>query len=136
MRMRMMIVFLSMMGFVQAQGLIKGTGTKGNRTSVVKSDIQLYNKLKKVVLPSVTLKEASLKSTLDFLRAQSRKHTGKAFNVLYLCKKETRDVLLTIDVEDVPISEVLYYITQMAPVEIMYEEHAILVKDKAKKDKK
>lgn len=95
---------------------------------------KLEKQLQSVILPQVQFREATLGSALDFLKQQVTKLTdGKlAVNfVLQLPEETVKTTQVTLNLTNVPFTEVLRYVGTLTNVTFSYEQYAIAVKPKA-----
>lgn len=88
--------------------------------------------LEKLILPKVNFQEASLPEVLEFLRQKaSQVGEGKvAVSFVMKLDETAKNAKVTLNLQDVPFSEVLRYIGELANVEFSYEPYAIVVKPK------
>ncbi len=95
---------------------------------------KLEKQLQSVTLPQVRFEQATLGSALDFLKQQVSKLTeGKmAVNfVMQVPEATVKTTQVTLNLTNVPFTEVLRYIGTLANVTFSYEQYAIAVKPKA-----
>jgi hypothetical protein len=88
--------------------------------------------LAKVILPKVDLREASLAEALDFLRQKGNQiGEGKvAINFVLQIDEAAKMNKVTLTLQNVPFTEVLRYIGELANVSFVYERFAIAVRPK------
>ena len=107
--------------------LIKSKETKGG------GGAKLEKQLQSVILPQIRFEQATLGSALDFLKQQVSKLTeGKlAVNFVVQLPDETvKTTQVTLNLTNVPFTEVLRYVGTLANVTFSYEQYAIAVKPK------
>ena len=111
-----------------AIGYLKMIQTKQAQAGV--SD-QQQKQLEKLILPKVELREATLGASLDFLRQKAKELSdGKAAVnfVVQVPDEVVKSTPITLSLTNVPFTEVLRYIGNLASVEFVYEKYAIAVK--------
>lgn len=94
----------------------------------------LQKQLEQLIVPKVDFREATLGSVLDVLKQAASKHSdGKiAVNfVVQLPPDQVATRTVTLNLVNVPMSEVLRYLGGLAQVEFAYEKYAILVKPRS-----
>lgn len=94
----------------------------------------LQKQLEQLIIPKVDFREATLGSALDFLKQAATKHSeGKvAVNfVIQLPPEMVASRTVTLNLVNVPMSEVLRYLGGLVQIEFSYEKYAILVKPRA-----
>ncbi len=86
--------------------------------------------LEKLMLPKVDFREASLGSVLDFLKQQAPKNSdGKVVvNFVMQLPEEQKAQTVTLALANVPFSEVLRYLGELAKLDFVYDKYAIVVK--------
>lgn len=86
-----------------------------------------------LTLPKVQFNEASLGDALEFLRKKGNQlGEGKvAINFVVMLDEKEKEKKVTLLLENVPFSEVLRYIGDLANVQFIYDRFAITVKPKA-----
>ena len=88
--------------------------------------------LEKLMLPKVEFRDATLGSVLDFLKQQAPKHSDGKVNVSFVVQPEVQSgQTVTLALANVPYSEVLRYLGELAKVEFVYDKYAIVVKPRA-----
>ena len=88
--------------------------------------------LKKLIMEKVEFREASLAEALDFLKQKGNQlAAGKvAINFVLQLDEQAQAAKITISMQKVPFSEVLRYVGDLAGVQFVYEQYAIVVKPK------
>jgi hypothetical protein len=89
--------------------------------------------LKALILPRVQFVDASLGETLEYLRQKGNQiGAGKvAINFVMQIDEAAKNRKVTLTLQNVPFTEVMRYIGDMAGVQFAYERFAIVVKPKA-----
>lgn len=90
----------------------------------------MEKQLAQIIMPRVELREATLDSALDYLKQQVTKNTGGKTNVSFVTQlsEEQKAQPVTLSVSNIPLTEVLRYIGNLANVQFEYEKYAIRVK--------
>ncbi len=85
-----------------------------------------------LTLPKVQLNEASLSDALEFLRKKGNQFGGGkvAINFVVMLDERAKETKVTLSLENVPFTEVLRYIGELANVQFSYDRFAITVKPK------
>ena len=88
--------------------------------------------LKKLIMEKVDFREASLAEALEFLKLKGNQLAGGkvAINFVMQLDEQTQARKVTIAMQKVPFSEVLRYVGDLADVQFVYEQYAIVVKPK------
>jgi hypothetical protein len=89
-------------------------------------------RVSRVTLPKIELREATLAETLEYLQQKCRQILGddKPINMVLLLSEEARARKITLTLANVPAAEVFRYIANLGNVEFSYDEYAMIVKDK------
>lgn len=93
----------------------------------------LEQQLSKVILPKVELKEATLGSAVEFLRQQAAKATKGKMNVnvvLLVPDAQANTQTVTLQLQNVPFTEVLKYLGDLAGLQVEYDAYAVRLKPK------
>jgi hypothetical protein len=87
-------------------------------------------KLQKLIIPRVDLREASLAEAIEFLRQKGNQvGEGKvAISFVMQLDEATKASKVTLTLANVPFTEVLRYVGELAHVQFTYEPFAIVVK--------
>lgn len=94
----------------------------------------LEQQLSKIILPKVELKEATLGSAVEFLRQQANKASGgkTSVNVVLLMPDDRANTqTVTLQLQNVPFTEVLKYLGDLAALTVEYDAYAVRLKPKA-----
>jgi tetratricopeptide (TPR) repeat protein len=94
----------------------------------------LKEKMNHTILPSVHLKNATVEEAIEYLRAKSREldqYTDSSgthgTNIVLRNGDAPSNATISLDLKDVPFSEALRYVTELAQMKYKVEEHAVLV---------
>lgn len=93
----------------------------------------LANKLEKIILPSVELKDATLEEAVQLLRVQSRQHDTTTDNAklqgvpILLRKSDRAEPKLTLSLTNVPLKQVLESIAKLAGCSFRLEPYAAVI---------
>lgn len=96
------------------------TATKGD----------LKSRLAAVNVPKIDFKEASLTSVLDYLPKLAAQQPGAPpLNIVRMFPKEYGDAkTITLQLSNVPMTDVLEYIAQLGGVTVAYEKAAVVIR--------
>jgi len=96
------------------------------------SGARLQKQLQSLILPQVDLKEATLDATLEYLRQQAAKISEGRVKTSFVLRPEvSASATITLHLSNIPFTEVLRYVGDLAKVDFMIEQYAITVKPKA-----
>ena len=107
--------------------LKKIAGDEKNKPQVT----TLQKQLEKLIVPRVEFREATLGSALDFLKQAAAKNSdGKVVVsfVVQLPEGQAKTQTVTLALANIPYSEVLRYLGEVAKVDFTYDKYAIVVK--------
>ena len=90
----------------------------------------LQKDLAKLMVPKVEFRDATLGSALDFLKQAATKHSdGKVVvNFVVQLAEDQKLQTVTLALANVPYSEVLRYLGDVAKLDFVYDQYAIVVK--------
>ena len=94
----------------------------------------LQKQLEKLIIPRVEFREATLGSALDFLKQAAAKNSdGKVVVsfVVQLPEEQAKTQTVTLALANIPYSEVLRYLGEVAKVDFTYDKYAIVVKPRS-----
>jgi hypothetical protein len=98
-----------------------------------KGGASIEKQLAAVVLPRVEFKEATLGSALNYVKQAVANATQNKTNLNFIVQLPPDQVstqALTLSLRDIPASEVLRYMGNLANVQFEYEKFAVVVKPK------
>ena len=94
----------------------------------------LSEKMNKIIFPSVQFQGATIEQAIEYLRVKSRdldtdaNSTGsKGVNIILRNGEAPSNASISLDLKDVPMSEALRYVTELAQMKYKVEAHAVLV---------
>lgn len=93
----------------------------------------LQKQLQTVVLPKVELRDTTFGATLDYLKQQTAKASDGKVNVSFVSQLPAdfmNTQTVTLNLAQVPLTEVLRYVGDLAGVQFSIEKHAVVVKKK------
>ena len=120
-------------GEIDVRGLPPGTEIEdphsGKRFFVPDDEPATLERAKRIVIPRLTFKEATVPEALDFLTMKARDldPEKKGVNLVLKPGPETGTIKITIDLRDIPFTEALKYITSLANLKFRYEEEAVVI---------
>lgn len=95
---------------------------------------RIMEKMDKIILPEVVLEGASREKAIDYLRIKSREadtstnvESEKGVNIILRMDDVADNASITLDLKDVPLSEALRYVTELAIMRYKVEENSVLV---------
>ncbi len=94
----------------------------------------LTEKMNRIKFPTVTFQGTTIEEAIEFLRVKSRDldtFSGpgdvKGVNIILRQGDAPSNASITLDLKDVPMSEALRYVTELAQMKFKVEAHAVLV---------
>lgn len=87
-----------------------------------------------VIVPKVQLKDATIGAVFDYLKSTAAKLTeGKVVVnfVLKLPEDAEKTTAITLNMTEVPFTEVVKYVAELANLNVQYQQYAVLVTPKA-----
>ena len=86
--------------------------------------------LEKLIVPKVDFRDATLGSALEFLKQTAAKSSDGKVNVSFVVQLPEEQKLqpVTLALANVPYSEVLRYLGELAKIDFVYDKYAIVVK--------
>lgn len=87
--------------------------------------------MRELVVPQVSIDEASMEEVAAYIKMKAEKLSGGKVAPAFVFKEEAiRDRTVTMQLKNVPLSEVLRYAGDLADVRFSYERYAIVGHDK------
>ncbi len=91
----------------------------------------LQAKLESMVLPKLDLRDASLEETIGFLRVRLREldpgKQGVNFVITSAAMEAAREKTITLQLSNVPLSEVLRHVADLAGLQVRTDQHAVVL---------
>ncbi|WP_395752082.1 Amuc_1098 family type IV pilus outer membrane protein [Prosthecobacter sp.] len=94
----------------------------------------LTEKMNKIIFPTVSFQGATIEEAIEYLRVKSRDldtftESGgvKGVNIILRTGDAPSNASISLDLKDVPMSEALRYVTELAQMKFKVEAHAVLV---------
>lgn len=94
----------------------------------------LTEKMNKIIFPTVSFQGATIEEAIEYLRVKSRDldtftdASGvKGVNIILRTGDAPSNASISLDLKDVPMSEALRYVTELAQMKYKVEAHAVLV---------
>lgn len=94
----------------------------------------LTEKMNKIIFPTVQFDGATIEEAIEYLRIKSRdldtftdKSGVKGVNLILRMGEAPSNATISLDLKDVPMSEALRYVTELAQMKYKVEAHAVLV---------
>lgn len=92
-----------------------------------KNDIE--GQLEKIILPEVNFAEAPIGDVLLYFRSRAEELTGGKLVPNFIYKgtpEQSENTLITLSLRNVPMTEAIKYVGQLAKTKFIYEQHAIV----------
>jgi len=88
--------------------------------------------LQQLIIPKIDVREASLAEVLEFLRQKGTQLSNNkvAINFVMQLDEQAKGTKITLALQNVPFTEAVRYIGELANVQFSYERFAIVVKPK------
>lgn len=93
---------------------------------------ELQQQLKSLVLPKVELRDATFGAALDYLKQLAKKQTDGKIDpsfVVQLPDYFVKTKTVTLNLNNIPFTEALRYLGELAQVKFAVEKHAVVVKE-------
>lgn len=94
----------------------------------------LTERMNHTILPSVQLKNATIEEAIEYLRVKSREldqNTDSSVkhgaNIVLRNGDAPSNATISLDLKDVPLSEALRYVTELAQMKYKVEDHAVVI---------
>lgn len=94
----------------------------------------LTEKMNKIIFPTVQFQGATIEEAVEYLRVKSRDLDNftdasgvKGVNIILRTGDAPSNASISLDLKDVPMSEALRYVTELAQMKYKVEAHAVLV---------
>lgn len=112
--------------FVLLLGLLLGSTAMADREKD-----EMHAKLKRIVIPKVAFEEATLRQVFAFLgeRAKDLDIEGEGVNLMFACEDEALDQEVTMELDGVPLGELIRYICMTSGLHYRVEPHAVVIAD-------
>jgi hypothetical protein len=90
----------------------------------------LEKQLKGIIIPHVDLKDATFGTALEYLKQTAAKISpGTKVNFVVTVPSDVVDTKkITLNLSDVPFTEILHYLSELTGFQFAFEQHAIIVK--------
>lgn len=112
------------------KGLSIESSTGGTRAPTV----YLSQKMQKIIFPQVQFSGASIEEAVEFLRVKSRDldvyetdPARKGVNIILKAGSDAPTASISLDLKDVPMTEALRYVTELAGMKFKVEPFAVLI---------
>ena len=106
---------------------IKASGIGANATNRAKREKELGA----VIIPKVEFREATLGTALEYLKQQAAKASPNIAPVSFVLPDDSIKMTpVTISLGQVPLTEVLRYLGDLAGANVTYEQYAVVIRSK------
>jgi len=107
-------------------------GEKGSAMLAAPKTVAQIQKMDRIILPRVQFQEATIEEAIEFLRMKSRdldtsSSSGGGVNMILRNADAPSNTKISLDLKDVPLSEALRYVTELAQMKYKVESNAVLI---------
>ena len=107
-------------------------GAPGSAMLVAPKSVAQMQKMDRIILPRVQFQEATIEEAIEFLRVKSRdldtsSPGGGGVNMILRNGDAPSSAKISLDLKDVPLSEALRYVTELAQMKYKVESNAVLI---------
>jgi len=96
------------------------------KPTAAKPEGAAWTKASQIVVPKVELREATLSDTVDFLRTKAKELDPKKQGINIILKPDTHpSARLTLSLTNIPLSEALWYVANLAGINITADDNVI-----------
>lgn len=90
---------------------------------------ELQRKLAQMTVPEINFRDAVVQDVVTFLREESAKHSTdkKAINFVWLIPGDTKLPPVSLSLKQIPMLDVLQYVTQLAGLRYRIDAHAVVI---------
>jgi len=118
-------VMCALVAFVWTAGVwAGGTNNVPSKVKPVKSTEEARQRLEKIIIPELNVREASLSDFITLLEEKTFQASGKNFNCVV---QAPSDVKVTMNLKNVSLTDVLQYATHAVGLAYRIEPHAVLI---------
>ena len=85
--------------------------------------------LEKLIIPKIEFREATFTAALDFMKRKATDLSGGKVSVNFVVKlpPESQNTPVTLNLQNIPFTEALKYVADLAGAKVEYQKHAILI---------
>lgn len=107
-------------------------GDKGSAMLAAPKTVAQIQKMDRIILPRVQFQDASIEEAIEFLRVKSRdldtsSPGGGGVNMILRNGDAPSSARISLDLKDVPLSEALRYVTELAQMKYKVESNAVMI---------
>jgi tetratricopeptide (TPR) repeat protein len=107
-------------------------GAPGSALLAAPKSVAQMQKMDRIILPRVQFQEATIEEAIEFLRVKSRdldtvSPGGGGVNMILRNGDAPSSARISLDLKDVPLSEALRYVTELAQMKYKVESNAVLI---------
>jgi hypothetical protein len=132
---RVFRLLLALLVFVGSAAFSQGKTSAPKSEAPKKPGVNLTEKMNNIIIPKVQFQGATIGEALEYLRTKSREmdtSSGppgvKGVNIILRSgTNEPLPPVISLDLKDVPLSEALRYVTELAGMKFKVEDDAVLV---------
>ena len=86
-------------------------------------------KARRIVLPQVEFRDASIAEAVEFLRTKSRDLDPDRQGINIILQTDTPSTAeITLSLRDVPLNEAVRYVSELSGMQSVFEEHAVIIR--------
>jgi len=110
-------------------------------TSAQPNSPDINTKLQKIIIPKVNFHEATIQESIEYLRIQSARYdedssidpSNRGVNMILKTDASSNSAKITLDLQDISLSQALRYITELANLKMTVEPFAVILAPATKK---
>jgi len=110
-------------------------------TSAQPNSPDINTKLQKIIIPKVNFHEATIQESIEYLRIQSARYdddssidpSNRGVNMILKTDASSNSAKITLDLQDISLSQALRYITELANLKMTVDPFAVILAPAAKK---
>jgi beta-lactamase regulating signal transducer with metallopeptidase domain len=94
----------------------------------------IESKINRLILPRIQFRQATIHEAVEFLRQKSvaldtatADPAEKGVNIVLAASEKTAETKITLDLVNIPLSEVLKFVAQLSELRLVLEKHAVVL---------
>ena len=87
----------------------------------------MRRRLEQIVVPEIKFREARAPDVVEFLRKEAKRLSGEDLNFVWLVAEDAELKAVTLNLRNVPMSDVLNYVTQLTGLKYRVDAHAVVI---------
>jgi len=91
---------------------------------------QQEKQLSQLIIPKIEFREATFTAALDFMKRKATELSGgkQSVNFVVQLPPESQNVQVTLNLQNIPFTEALRYVAELAGAKVEYQKHAIVIR--------